>query len=225
MVPLSTERASSSVPPSSSTSLRPRWIHDAFLNFQGEDTRKSFTEHLYTALEKKGIIAFKDDEKLEQGKYISKDLLKAIRKSMYAIPIISKNYASSRWYEEDPNIDMEKMQTWRVPLKEVGNISGWYESTIVQEIIKRILQGLSRNISTLSKDLVGIESRVEEMMNILGIGLDDVCFIGIHGMVGVGKTTLAKVIYDRISYQFETSSFFASIREETRNRGLVSLQK
>ncbi|KAG7969822.1 hypothetical protein I3843_07G051700 [Carya illinoinensis] len=43
--------------------------------------------------------------------------------------------------------------------------------------------------------------------------------------VGVGKTTLAEVIYDRISYQFEASSFIACIREETRNRGLVSLQK
>ncbi|KAF5454471.1 hypothetical protein F2P56_024131 [Juglans regia] len=274
MVPLSSQRASSSVPPSSSTSPRPRWIHDVFLNFHGEDTRKSFTDHLYTALEKKGIIAYKDDEKLERGKYISQELLKAIRESMYAIPIISKNYASSRWcltelaqivkcmretsltilpifyhvdpsevrnqtgafaeacarHEEDPNIDMEKMQTWRVAFKEVGNISGWhfhlrYESTIVQEIIKRILQGLSRNFSTLSKDLVGIESRVEEMMNILAIGLDDVRFIGIHGMAGVGKTTLAEVIYDRISHQFEASSFIAYIREETRNRDLVSLQK
>ncbi|XP_042988603.1 disease resistance protein Roq1-like [Carya illinoinensis] len=92
-------------------------------------------------------------------------------------------------------------------------------------MIKRILQGLSRKFSSLSKDPVGIESRVEEMMNILGIGLDDVCFVGIHGMRGVGNTTLAEVIYDRISYQFEASSFIACIREETRNRGLVSLRK
>ncbi|XP_035551719.1 disease resistance protein RPV1-like [Juglans regia] len=41
----------------------------------------------------------------------------------------------------------------------------------------------------------------------------------------VGRKTLVEVIYDRISYQFEASTFIACIREETRNRGLVSLQK
>jgi len=40
---------------------------------------------------------FRDDEKLERGKYVSNELLKAIQESMYAIVVISENYASSRW--------------------------------------------------------------------------------------------------------------------------------
>ena len=68
-----------------------------FLSFCGDDTRKNFRDHLYTALKQKGIITFKDDEKLERGKYISQELLKAIEESKYAIVVLSKNYASSRW--------------------------------------------------------------------------------------------------------------------------------
>jgi hypothetical protein len=82
---------------SSSSSSTPSWTYNAFLSFYGEDTRKSFTDHLHAALKQKGILVFRDDEKLERGKYISKELLKAIQESMYAIVVISPNYASSRW--------------------------------------------------------------------------------------------------------------------------------
>jgi len=85
---------------------------------------------------------------------------------------------------------------------------------------------LSGNFSNVSKDFVGIESRVEEMMTLLSIGLDDVRFIGIYGMGGIGKTTLSKAIYDRVSHQFEASCFIAGIREETRStHGLLYLKK
>ena len=73
------------------------WKYDVFLSFCGDDTRKNFRNHLYTALKQKGIITFMDDEKLERGKYISQELLKAIEESKYAIVVLSKNYASSRW--------------------------------------------------------------------------------------------------------------------------------
>ena len=35
---------------SSSSSSGHRWNYDVFLSFRGEDTRKNFTDHLYTAL-------------------------------------------------------------------------------------------------------------------------------------------------------------------------------
>ena len=81
----------------SSSSITPQWNYDVFLNFRGEDTRKSFTDHLYSALKQKGIFTFKDDEKLERGKLISLELWKAIEGSKVAIVILFKNYASSTW--------------------------------------------------------------------------------------------------------------------------------
>ena len=91
---MSTQGTSSSTPSSSSTS---RWKFDVFLSFMGADTRKGFTDHLYAALQQKGILTFRDDEELERGKSISPELLKAIEESRFAIVILSKNYASSTW--------------------------------------------------------------------------------------------------------------------------------
>ena len=71
--------------------------YDAFLSFRGEDTRKTFTGHLYTALKNKGIYAFKDDKELQKGGSISPELVKAIEKSRISIIVLSKNYASSTW--------------------------------------------------------------------------------------------------------------------------------
>ena len=91
MSSISTQKAS---PSSSST---PQWKYDVFLSFRGEDTRNNFTDHLYVALRQKGIITFRDEEKLERGKSISSELLKAIEESRFAIVILSKNYATSTW--------------------------------------------------------------------------------------------------------------------------------
>ena len=63
---MSTQGTSSSS--SSSSTPTPQWKFDVFFNFRGVDTRKGFTDHLYATLQRKGIITFKDEEKLERGK-------------------------------------------------------------------------------------------------------------------------------------------------------------
>jgi hypothetical protein len=80
-----------------SSSSEPRWNHDVFLSFRGEDTRKTFTDHLYTALLHAGIHTFRDDEELPRGNHISTELLKAIQGSRVSIVVFSKGYASSSW--------------------------------------------------------------------------------------------------------------------------------
>jgi len=71
--------------------------YDVFLSFKGEDTRNTFTSHLYAALERKKIKTYIDEKSLERGDRISPALLEAIRISKISIIVFSKNYASSSW--------------------------------------------------------------------------------------------------------------------------------
>ncbi|WMV53216.1 hypothetical protein MTR67_046601 [Solanum verrucosum] len=71
--------------------------YDVFLSFRGEDTLRNFTSYLYQGLKNKGILTFLDDNRLENGDSLSKELVKAIEESRVAVIIFSKNYATSRW--------------------------------------------------------------------------------------------------------------------------------
>ncbi|XAR49363.1 hypothetical protein NMG60_11032543 [Bertholletia excelsa] len=86
-----------SSPSSSSSSFYSRFRYDVFLSFRGLDTRKTFTGHLYTALNQVGFHTFLDDEELEYGENIEIELDKAITESKISLVVLSENYASSRW--------------------------------------------------------------------------------------------------------------------------------
>lgn len=82
---------------SSAFSSKRKTNYDVFLSFRGQETRNTFTSHLYEALRQKGIHTFLDDDKLERGKSIAAELFEAIENSRCSIIVLSRNYASSPW--------------------------------------------------------------------------------------------------------------------------------
>lgn len=91
IVPISTIDSSSEVDVTHGTTK-----HDVFLSFRGEDTRYTFTSHLYEALCKANIKTYMD-HKLHKGEQISEALMEVIEESAICVIIFSKDYASSTW--------------------------------------------------------------------------------------------------------------------------------
>ena len=71
---------------------------------------------------------------------------------------------------------------------------------------------------------VGINYRVKVIL--LDIDSNDVHMVGIYGPGGIGKTTIAKAIFNRISDRFEGSSYLENVREKSKtNNGVIELQE
>lgn len=94
------------------------------------------------------------------------------------------------------------------------------ESKLIEEIIRTVLEKLHdlfRSHSSHNDKLVGIESRVEDVMSLLYC--EDVNAVGIWGVGGIGKTTIAQATFDRICGRFEAQCFVENVREKSE-RGI-----
>ncbi|KAK2979397.1 hypothetical protein RJ640_022779 [Escallonia rubra] len=130
--------------------------------------------------------------------------------------------------------DENKVSRWSKALTEAANtvgvdvekVANGHESKVIQELVMEVFNKLDHPVSNVQEDLVGIESRVDEVKSLLELGADDVRFIGIWGMGGIGKTTLASALFDNIVHQFTGGSIFLpEVREKSEKCGLECLQQ
>ncbi|KAL8262429.1 hypothetical protein R6Q59_023778 [Mikania micrantha] len=144
--------SSSSPSHSASASCSQSFKYDVFLSFRGEDTRKTFVDHLYSTLKHHLIDVYKDDE---------------------ALP--SENYANSSWYLDELayimkckdkrgqifmpifyGVDPSEVRNQKRKFEEAFARQRTNESKVIKEIVNTILDRLCLLSANVDEDLVGM---------------------------------------------------------------------
>nr|CAR94515.1 hypothetical protein [Prunus cerasifera] len=118
-----------------------------------------------------------------------------------------------------------KVARWKKSLTEIANLSGYdirnyrNEAIVIEEIVERIFGVLINTFSNDLKDFVGMD-RVNEIKSKMSLCMDseEVRVIGICGIPGIGKSTVAKALSQRIRSQFDAISFISKVGQISKKK-------
>ncbi|XP_017628834.1 disease resistance protein Roq1-like [Gossypium arboreum] len=128
--------------------------------------------------------------------------------------------------------NLDQVQQWQAALAEVGKLKGWHiegckfdraETEYIKDIVEYVIKKLMNSkFESVPEELVGIDDQKKTILRL--IDQEDSRIIGLWGMGGIGKTTLADVVYKEASPKFEDHYFLQNVCEKLQKQGIESLR-
>ncbi|KAH0747257.1 hypothetical protein KY285_008914 [Solanum tuberosum] len=224
--------------------------HRGIFTFQDDkrlENGDSIPEELLKAIEESQVALVIFSKNYATSSWCLNELVKIMEckeeKGLIVIPVFydvypsevrkqTKSFADAfTKHESEYANDVEGMQMvkgWRTALSDAADLKGCnihdrIESDCIGELVDDVSSKLCKTSSSYLQDIVGIDTHLEKVKSLLEMETNDVRVLGIWGMGGVGKTTLARAVFDTLSPQFQGASFLADVKETNINE-MHSLQ-
>ncbi|KAH1144695.1 hypothetical protein GLYMA_12G239800v4 [Glycine max] len=118
--------------------------------------------------------------------------------------------------------DSEKVKAWREALTRVCDLSGIHcKDHMFEAELQKIVEAASCKLFRVPGQMnhaVGLDDHFEQVKAFIDVESNDkVGVLGIYGGGGIGKTTFAVYLYEKIRhYYFEAASFLIKVREQSK---------
>ncbi|KAL3739844.1 hypothetical protein ACJRO7_021160 [Eucalyptus globulus] len=145
------------------------------------------------------------------------------------VKLKSQRYVSAL-EEHEEKYGRKARQKWEDALKSVAQIKGWELKKqghwkFIQSVLQEIVMKLKTKDKYVTEHLVGMDDSVEAVLKLLDMDSGGLRFVLIHGMGGIGKTTLAKMVFNKLNSLFNQCCFLGNVRESSTSSGIINLQK